>query len=239
MASARIGLRGRKGIFGVLLVAVLLLLLYYRLQLVDSGSASSKAKVLEGGETVKLVAKVIVEVYFSSLCPDSTLFFAEQLVPFWRTRFHNFVQLVLVPYGKASFATDRQGKTTFLCQHGPDECYLNKAMTCAIELLQPDVTDTLKIISCLQGSEPKNVLKCTANTKLTTAQMQKCIDGQTGDDMLKRMGKKTDSVGKKLLYIPTIYINGRANKNAEFHLHAELCKVLPVRERKLCLEHKV
>ncbi|KAK8720600.1 hypothetical protein OTU49_013216, partial [Cherax quadricarinatus] len=78
--------------------------------------------------------RVKIEVYFESLCPDSVHFFTHQLYPTWLD-LRDIMDLVFVPFGKARATPTGTGDYEFECQHGPDECYGNKVMSCAQESL--------------------------------------------------------------------------------------------------------
>merc|ERR1711973_284865 len=65
--------------------------------------------------------KLNLDIYYESLCPDSTRFISRQVGPMHEAIGQD-VEVTFVPYGFAE-TTEVDGGYEFECQHGPDECY--------------------------------------------------------------------------------------------------------------------
>merc|ERR1712012_1382016 len=78
---------------------------------------------------------VDLTVYFESLCPDSIKFVSRDVPAAWRL-FGPDLRISFKPFGKASWShhdPDENGvEFDFECQHGPDECFGNKVLACAL-----------------------------------------------------------------------------------------------------------
>lgn len=66
-----------------------------------SSKTASKSKLLIFNKKNFFQVTVKVSVYYESDCPSCRKFFKDQLVPTWKL-FRRFIDLDLVPYGKAS-----------------------------------------------------------------------------------------------------------------------------------------
>ncbi|XP_044757425.1 GILT-like protein 1 isoform X2 [Coccinella septempunctata] len=72
-----------------------------------------------------------VSVYYESLCPYSIDFIKTKIFPHYK-EFQNYVRLEWIPYGKAN-QTLINGKWSFKCQHGRDECKSNMYQACGLD----------------------------------------------------------------------------------------------------------
>merc|ERR1711911_205113 len=68
--------------------------------------------------------KVLMNVYYESLCPDSLQFLVNQLGPQYES-LSSIMDVRLIPFGKARFRARKDAGYTFDCQHGPRECQGN------------------------------------------------------------------------------------------------------------------
>lgn len=102
---------------------------------------------------------VLVTVYYEALCPDSKHFIVKQLQSTFE-RAPELIDVKLVPYGKATTTTQKDGSLKFECQHGQTECEANKIHACTIEVID-DFKNRLDLISCMirDNSNPKEALK--------------------------------------------------------------------------------
>uniref|UniRef100_M1CJ66 Gamma-interferon-inducible lysosomal thiol reductase n=1 Tax=Solanum tuberosum TaxID=4113 RepID=M1CJ66_SOLTU len=82
--------------------------------------------------------KVILSLYYESLCPYCADFIVNQLVKVLQTDLGSIVNLRLVPWGNTQIAPN----TSWICQHGTDECQLNTVEACAIKVWSNLVSNT-------------------------------------------------------------------------------------------------
>merc|ERR1712130_976885 len=74
-----------------------------------------------------------MDLYYESLCPDSTRFISNQIPEMWAALSQE-VSINFVPYGFASTTEDEDGELHFECQHGDRECAGNIVQACSLYL---------------------------------------------------------------------------------------------------------
>ncbi|KAG6461510.1 GILT-like protein 1 isoform X2 [Manduca sexta] len=177
--------------------------------------------------------KVKIAVYYESLCPDSKKFITTQLAPVWRD-FRGLVKVKMVPYGKSTH--DKiNGNWSFICHHGPDECYGNKIQACVLKDRSLLDTEKMEIVICLMGqaSPDKSIDTClnVVNKASESSKLKRCASGEQGDNLLASYGDKTDSVMRPLGFVPTIIINEKFNQSIQDeafnNLKEVVCRVSP------------
>ncbi|XP_012545939.1 lysosomal thiol reductase IP30 isoform X1 [Bombyx mori] len=175
--------------------------------------------------------KVKIAVYYESLCPDSKKFITTQLAPVWRD-FRGLVKVKMVPYGKSTH--DKvDGKWSFICHHGADECYGNKVQACVLKDRNLQDTEKMEIVICLmnQTSPDKSLDTClTQVDKMSESdKLKRCASSEQGDNLLASYGDKTDAVMRPLAFVPTVIINEKYDKDVETqafeNLKAVVCRV--------------
>ena len=77
-------------------------------------------------------------------------------------KFDQFIDLELVPFGNANVTyPNHDNKPVFQCQHGPDECYGNRAQACVIELIRNQKL-SLNYVKCMFEDEEWKQPRITA-----------------------------------------------------------------------------
>jgi len=174
------------------------------------------------------VNKIKVTVYYEALCSDSRNFILKQLVPAY-DELHDFIELDLVPYGKAK-TIEQDGEITFQCQHAATECLANKIHACGLaQIADPSVQ--LKYVACMINDNmiPHEIgEKCAQELGLIYDLISECANGEKGSLLLKGYGIRTHAVSPSISFIPTIELDGsqkvplvRVLKN----LKKELCNL--------------
>uniref|UniRef100_A0A1B6D829 Gamma-interferon-inducible lysosomal thiol reductase n=1 Tax=Clastoptera arizonana TaxID=38151 RepID=A0A1B6D829_9HEMI len=174
--------------------------------------------------------KLVVTVFYESLCPDSKSFFVNHLLPSF-LRAPNLFEIDLVPYGKASTQISSLGEYKFDCQHGTVECEGNKIHACAISKVQ-DIGTRLKIVTCMidDNYNPFEVgKKCSEKFGVNWSSIEECANGVEGNLILKHYGDRTLSLKPRASFIPTIMLNkSRDNQPAILkNLWKEICHYYP------------
>ncbi|CAG2103650.1 unnamed protein product [Medioppia subpectinata] len=99
-----------------------------------------------------LVTNNRISVYYESICPDSRRFILNQLIPTY-DKLSPYVDVDLIPFGNANVSyPNHDFKPYFQCQHGPDECYGNKAQACVIDLTK-STRPSLSYIKCMFSAD--------------------------------------------------------------------------------------
>ncbi|KAK8730549.1 hypothetical protein OTU49_008062, partial [Cherax quadricarinatus] len=170
--------------------------------------------------------RVKIEVYFESLCPDSVHFFTHQLYPTWLD-LRDIMDLVFVPFGKARATPTGTGDYEFECQHGPDECYGNKVMSCAQESLP--IHTQMEFFHCMM-SKPYPAStgeQCSKTVRIEWAPIDECSKSSVGSSLLYKNGIRTSALKPRVYFIPTIVIDGHYNdnqlKNSLADLKSQIC----------------
>jgi len=164
--------------------------------------------------------KVQLTVLYESLCPDCQKFISNTLYRDVYLHFGDYVDIELVPYGNAK---NKNG--TITCQHGEEECRINKYESCALHY----IPEPLPFVYCLetelrQGTTlDKGAPKCYETLHIqphVADQVIHCANGKYGDKMQQEDAKKTDNVWPdKHEYVPWLLFNGVSLKNAQFFVN--------------------
>ncbi|XP_047484749.1 gamma-interferon-inducible lysosomal thiol reductase-like [Penaeus chinensis] len=152
--------------------------------------------------------RVKVSVYFESLCSDSMKFFKSQLYPVWQD-LQDIIDLEFIPFGKARATPTETGDYEFECQHGPDECYGNRVMSCAQNSLP--IGTQVEFFQCMMTKRYPAFFgkQCSEEIGIAWAPLQECAESPKGAAMLYQNGIRTASLKPRVHFIPTITINGR------------------------------
>ncbi|CAG7632277.1 unnamed protein product [Allacma fusca] len=140
---------------------------------------------------------LIIKVFYEVLCPDSKYFIVKQLYPAW-TKFKmmnvsHLTDIQLIPFGKAH-AQMQKGEYTFECQHGEEECRLNRIHACLIDDKLITFDTKLEMIKC-SISNP---------TKTSQCGLTEC---SKGNQLLYENGILQKADLGKIDFVPTITVN--------------------------------
>jgi len=171
---------------------------------------------------------VQIQLYMESQCPKTTAFLNEQLVPVF-AEFHSNMNLTIIPFGKANFTKlDTPAEDySFECQHGPDECFGNQLMSCAIKKLK-DVDKYLPYIVCVQQTKPNSTEQqaCDEKFELPHAEMQECANDTEGRSLHHEMGVLTQQIEFPAEPFPWVVIDGVVNGTANTQLKQVIMETL-------------
>lgn len=158
--------------------------------------------------------KVNVSVYYEVLCPDSINFVRGSM---WRAYedVPEILSLELVPYGKAHYEEKPDGRITFSCQHGPDECTGNMVQACALNLYPAD--KHVAFVKCMMSRRRPHTAgaSCAASLDLPYESIEACVTGSAGQKYLMEMGRKTESLKPKMTFVPWINMNGQHDEEKQ------------------------
>ncbi|XAR60770.1 hypothetical protein NMG60_11034267 [Bertholletia excelsa] len=152
--------------------------------------------------------KVSMEVYYETLCHHCTNFIVNYLVKIFENGLISIVDLNLVPWGNAKFT----GNTTFECQHGPDECFLNTIDACAIDVW-PDLNKHFSFIYCIETlvSEKKypKWKSCFEKLGFDPAPVAECYRSGYGKELELQYGAETYALEPPHEYVPWVIVDGQ------------------------------
>ncbi|XP_058796077.1 GILT-like protein 1 [Phymastichus coffea] len=198
--------------------------------------------------TAQQNAVVNVDIYYESLCPDSIYFITKELAPVY-DELKSFMRVNLVPFGKASWVLgDRRRPTEFQCQHGPSECYGNKAQACALYAIQQSTTgeqqqhQSVKVVNCIMSSRypARATAQCAQDNGLSQQSLdvlKNCMRGDLGDQLLINMGERTKAFESRISFVPSIAINGVKNPSAFRNFARVVCNEIPQDQRPEVCRH--
>lgn len=173
------------------------------------------------------VPKVIVDVYYECLCPDSRYFVAHQLYPAWQVA-SEIMKVNFWPYGKATTEKTKHG-FKFNCQHGEKECTGDMIHACAAHLVSNDDL-RMEYIKCMvadQDYEPENAgASCAKQIGVDWSAVNACASSYEGQELHADAGVKTEALDPKVSFIPTIEIDSsqRSQKALLKNFLLEVCK---------------
>ncbi|EFX72165.1 hypothetical protein DAPPUDRAFT_308544 [Daphnia pulex] len=142
-----------------------------------------------------------LDVYYESLCPDSRAFLVNQLAPQWKS-LSSFVNLRLIPFGKASFSQNSSGGWSFKCQHGSAECTGNILHACGIKYSK-DNTQALNYASCLMRA-PTSGAQCAELAGLDFTPIDTCTKTSEGQELAVAHGTETLTLQPTLTFVPWV-----------------------------------
>merc|ERR1712004_10623 len=190
---------------------------------VEAGLSTSKAMLALILLPVVTWASPVVEnpsvdltVYFESLCPDSIKFVSRDVPAAWRL-FGPDLRISFKPFGKASWShhdPDEHGvEFDFECQHGPDECFGNKVLACALWFVEEPALQ-VPFMECLVKTHEMpdwGLASCIDSLHLASPSADRilgCANGGEGADLLFDLGVETKSLDPPLLWVPWTTFNG-------------------------------
>ncbi|KAL4702976.1 hypothetical protein ACJJTC_008754 [Scirpophaga incertulas] len=210
---------------------LLFIALFERITLASMATLNERDEITRNKTKNIQSNKIKIDIYYETLCPGSINFFEMELQPVVE-KLSAYLDLKLIPYGFAKtlfFA----GRYSFLCQHGPLECFGNKIHSCVINVLRNNTKAAL-VNSCLMkyartiGARRlsyKMVMNwCTYNLNVNTKAVWRCVHSVKGDYLLSGNGNAT--YAKRPPYVPYVEISNAAGRPLEVtgHLMLAVCR---------------
>merc|ERR1712130_132847 len=136
-----------------------------------------------------------MDLYYESLCPDSTRFISNQIPEMWAALSQE-VSINFVPYGFASTTEDEDGELHFECQHGDRECAGNIVQACSLYLTKDTLEVQVSLITCMMSAEAPDTAgpDCWLQMDLDFALVEECIVDGLGDVLHAANGEETAGV---------------------------------------------
>ncbi|XP_025835054.1 GILT-like protein 1 [Agrilus planipennis] len=169
--------------------------------------------------SVPVVESVDVKIFFEALCPDSRHFIINQLHPAWKDLSKHDIEISFIPFGKAMSFDDGDH---FVCQHGDDECYKNKIMSCALNKID-DKTKKVEYLRCsmdiftsrrIPRRQKHDASKqCVKNADVEWHAVEDCLKSDQGKNLQLQAEKETMEISPS--FIPTIVYNGVFNQTLQ------------------------
>nr|XP_032529306.1 uncharacterized protein LOC116779211 [Danaus plexippus plexippus] len=146
--------------------------------------------------------KVRIDLYYEVFCPHCINFDENQFGPLVESM-GDYLDVHTYPYGNAK-TIEEKGNISFLCQHGPPECYGNKLHACALDNLEHSKALLFNI--CLMnsteggGSDDKTADECGKNMNVDSKPIKLCAKGNRGTELLKYYGEENNGCVMSLYF---------------------------------------
>ncbi len=172
--------------------------------------------------TVSSVKKVNVTLYGESLCPDCRHMVLEVIAPMLEKGLGDVMSLRYVAYGNVrSGKADGEGSQGIKCQHGAQECLMNKYINCAQVdgVGNSDAAVWFPYVTCLAddlaplrspGEYGNRARECATQSGLSASRLKKCAEGSQGEALERQAGEETDGLVPGHSFVPWMLVNGAA-----------------------------
>lgn len=170
-----------------------------------------------------LAPLVQVNFYGEALCPYCARFLDTVAAKIYDNGVMNLTNFRYIPYGNA-----KKTEGGIACQHGPQECELNRVLSCAIHL-NPDQLVWFPFAKCIEPPGPSKIQplepgeSCAQEASVDYSAIQDCTSGQMADELQEKAAEETASLKPAHTYVPWITVNGIALGGAFEQLQTFIC----------------
>ncbi|KAL1226418.1 Gamma-interferon-responsive lysosomal thiol protein [Cardamine amara subsp. amara] len=151
----------------------------------------------------KLVAgqsdKVQLNLYYESLCPGCQQFIINTLVEFFDSDLDTITDVNFVPFGNAELSDNQ----TIICQHGEEECKLNKIEACIITTY-PDPKLQYSFIRCVENYTEDWESSCFNGA---ADDINTCYNSDLSTKLMLGYANQTLSLNPEHEFVPWVTVN--------------------------------
>ncbi|XP_044493148.1 gamma-interferon-responsive lysosomal thiol protein-like [Mangifera indica] len=165
---------------------------------------------------------VTLSVYYETLCPYCADFIVNHLVKLFQNGIISIVDLRLIPWGNAFLQPDG----TFICQHGPGECFLNTIEACTISIY-PDVVSHFTFIHCVErlSLEKRQAewMECLKTTRLGDVPIN-CYRNGSGKLLEQTYATETAQLNPPHRFVPWVIVNDQSLQEDYMNFISYVCR---------------
>ncbi|KAH6941529.1 hypothetical protein HPB50_019260 [Hyalomma asiaticum] len=174
---------------------------------------------------VSVTKKVEVTVVYESHCPFSRRFMYGQLLPTFE-KMSPFMNLTILPFGKAHVDNVSAPVPHFTCQHGSNECMGNMIETCVVHVVKTQMT-VVKILACMSQSYQPHLAgqRCVEGTGVKWSEIQECVT-KKGTRYLLETGLETWKIQSYVARVPLVVVDGEMDNYVEYYAQKDLMKLM-------------
>uniref|UniRef100_A0A336LZ83 CSON004807 protein n=1 Tax=Culicoides sonorensis TaxID=179676 RepID=A0A336LZ83_CULSO len=148
-------------------------------------------------------------IIFEGFCVYSKKFITDILAKDYTPILDDYIDIIFIPFGKAR---QIRGSKMFHCQHGPDECQINKIMACALhfmELNKKNQSSQVELIGCMM-SDPLKWMKCVRD--MSFDKVDECSNSTLGQNLqIKNHKLQNKVVGGFPQGVPLVMVSYHPN----------------------------
>ncbi|CRK98817.1 CLUMA_CG012046, isoform A [Clunio marinus] len=159
------------------------------------------------------VAKVKMDIYYESLCPDSMRFFSDELTPLYNN-FKQHMDITFIPFGKSNSYETAESEIEFECQHGPDECFGNKVQGCMLSRILDQDTQFAYLSCQMVIGADRTHQTCVEQFGFDWNEIVQCTQSEFATRQQLGYEQITTPVLQQTNWVPTIAYNGRIDENS-------------------------
>lgn len=174
---------------------------------------------------VSVTKKVEVTVVYESHCPFSRRFMYGQLLPTFE-KMSPFMNLTILPFGKAHVDNVSAPVPHFTCQHGSNECMGNMIETCVVHVVKKQMT-VVKILACMSESYQPHLAgqRCVEGTGVKWSEIQECVT-KKGTRYLLETGLATWKIQSYVARVPLVVVDGEMDNYVEYYAQKDFMKLM-------------
>lgn len=151
--------------------------------------------------------KLQVGIYIESMCGYSKQFITSNFRQAYDS-IKDDTEITFYTHGKSSSFIDDEGNIVFTCQHGAQECFLNRVQTCALQRIGRNQDLQVAFIICAMGDR-NTYEQCVEEAGLDQQDIEDCATGPSGIPLQLEMEKASAAVIGNSTHVPTITFDGK------------------------------